>query len=642
MAAPAVMPAEMKEKDVWVKRYISADTAAQPPFSFVLDGKPSGEFLGSWFKKTESKKLDDARTQYVLTWTDSKTGLEARCVAVDYADFPTIEWTVYFKNTGKQDTPILSNVQAIDTRIDTGDADKCALHYNAGTTVTAKDFEPLVAELPKGKQVSLVPGRGTSGGIWPYFNLKCGDGGRIIVIGWPGRWTINFDRETGAGIRVTAGQELVNTKLTPGEEIRTPLMVQQFYQGETTRAQNIWRRWMRSHSMPKPGGKLPPPQLNACSSHQFAEMINANEENQKLFVDRYLEEGIKLDYWWMDAGWYPCDGKWPHTGNWEVDKTRFPNGLRAVSDHARQKGVKTIVWFEPERLVPGTWLHNNHKDWTLGDILLNMGESKAVAWAIEHFSKMIKDEGIDLYRQDYNIDPLPLWRNNDAPDRQGITENKYVSGYLAYWDGLLKNYPNLLIDSCASGGHRNDIETLRRSVPLLRSDYLFEPIGQQGHTYGLAQWLPFFGTGERVLDVYLFRSCMSASHTLAWDVRDKNLDYNMARKIIGEWKAVAPCYLGDYYPLTPYSLEKNVWMAWQFDVPESGEGIVQSFRRDDCADAKITLKLQGLEPNATFEVADVDIGATMKVSGKSLMEDGLAVEIKNKPGAAVIRYKKVK
>jgi alpha-galactosidase len=304
--------------------------------------------------------------------------------------------------------------------------------------------------------------------------------------------------------------------------------------------------------------------------------------------------------------------------------------------------VKTIVWFEPERLVPGTWLHNNHKDWILGDILLNMGEPKAVEWAIEHFSKMIKDEGIDLYRQDYNIEPLPLWRGNDAPDRQGITENKYVSGYLAYWDGLLKNYPNLLIDSCASGGHRNDIETLRRSVPLLRSDYLFEPIGQQGHTYGLSQWLPFFGTGERVLDAYLFRSCMSASHTLAWDLRDKNLDYKTARKIIGEWKEISPCYLGDYYPLTPYSREKNAWMAWQFDLPESGEGLVQAFRRDECADAKITLKLQGLEPGATYEATDVDVDALTKVTGKSLMEEGLTVEIKNKPGAAVIRYRKSK
>jgi len=52
-----------------------------------------------------------------------------------------------------------------------------------------------------------------------------------------------------------------------------------------------------------------------------------------------------------------------------------------------------------------------------------------------------------------------------------MTENLYVQGYLAYWDGLLQQHPGMLIDSCASGGRRNDLETLRRAVPLLRSDY---------------------------------------------------------------------------------------------------------------------------------------------------------------------------
>jgi alpha-galactosidase len=642
-AAPAATPAEMKEKDAWVKRYLSADTTAQPPFSFVLDGKSSNEFLTSWNKKVESKKLDEARTQSIVTWTDPKTGLEVRRVAVEYSDFPTVEWTVYFKNTGKQDTPILSNVLALDTRIDAGDDAKCVLHYNAGTTVTAKDFEPLTAELPKGKQVPLVPGRGSTGGIWPYFNLQCGEGGRIVVVGWPGRWAINFDRETGAGVRVTAGQELVNAKLLPGEEIRTPLMVQQFYRGDTVRAQNIWRRWMNAHNVPKPNGKLPPPQLNACSSHQFAEMTKADEASQKMFVDRYLEEGIKLDYWWMDAGWYPCGGEWPKTGTWEVDKTRFPNGLRAVSDHAHKKGVNIIVWFEPERVAQGTWLYDNHKDdWLLGGTLLNLGNPQALAWAADHFGKIIADQGIDLYRQDYNIDPLPFWRNNDAPDRQGMTENKYVAGYLAYWDALRAKYPNMLIDSCASGGHRNDLETMRRAVPLLRSDYIFEPIGQQGHTYGLAQWLPFFGTGAVAIDSYIYRSCMCAGNTICFDMRMKDLNYELARKLTKEWRQVSPCYLSDYYPLTPYSLEKNVWMAWQFDVPETGEGLVQAFRRDECEEAKTTFKLQGLDTAATYEVTDLDTGTPAKVSGKSLMEEGLAVEIKNKPGAAVITYRIVK
>jgi alpha-galactosidase len=651
-AAPTVSPEEMAEKNAWAQKHLFAPDAEDPPFSFAVGGKSSGELLKTWTKKSESKPLDEFRTQCVLTWSEPKTGLEVRCVAVDYSDFPTVEWTVYLKNSGKEDSPILSNVEGLDTRLE-GDK-KFVLHYNNGTTVDETDYQPLTADLQRGTTLTLSPTWNASGGVWPYFNLRDGDNGRFIVVGWPGKWQITFDH-TGSKfaegdvarirstlLRVTAGQELVNAKLLPGEEIRTPLMVQQFYRGDEVRARNIWRRWMKAHNMPKSGGKLPPPQLNACSSHQYAEMTKADEACQKLFIDRFVEEKIKLDYWWMDAGWYPCKGNWFNTGTWEVDKTRFPNGLRAISDHARAKGIKTIVWFEPERVVADSWLAKNHPEWILDGVILNLGNPDALKWAIDHVSKIIADEGIDLYRQDYNIGVAPVWRNNDAPDRQGITENHYVVGYLAYWDGLVKNKPDLLIDSCSGGGHRNDLETMRRSVPLLRSDYIFWPIGQQGHTYGLAQWLPYFGTGTKPLGKYEFRSCMCPGMTSGWDMRDKSLDYALMRKLTDEWRSVAPCYLGDYYPLTPYSLEKTAWMAWQFDVPESGEGLVQAFRREESAVAKTTYRLQGLDSAATYEVVDLDIGTPTRVSGKSLMEEGLAVDIKELPGAAVIKYKVVK
>jgi alpha-galactosidase len=167
-------------------------------------------------------------------------------------------------------------------------------------------------------------------------------------------------------LHVVGGQELTHFKLLPGEEVRTPLVVLQFWRGARAHAQNVWRRWMIAHNVPRPGGKLPPPHMAACSSHQFGEMINANEENQKLFVDRYVAEQLGLDYWWMDAGWYPNKTGWPNTGTWEVEPRRFPNGLRAISDHARGKGIRTIVWFEPERVTAGTWLAEAHPEWILG------------------------------------------------------------------------------------------------------------------------------------------------------------------------------------------------------------------------------------------------------------------------------------
>ncbi|MHB1001612.1 MAG: NPCBM/NEW2 domain-containing protein [Armatimonadota bacterium] len=615
------------------------------PFSFIYGGKHSDEFLASWDFKETKTKLDANRTQRILTYTDSDTGLVVTLKGIEYLDFPTVEWTVYFKNNGKQDTPILEQIQAIDTRISRSGEGEFVLHHNKGTMVTAEDFAPLTTELTPGLNTRLTSAQGRPcAAVWPYFNIEGPESGMIVVVGWPGKWSAQFNRDSKENLRIAAGQEFTHLTLHPGEEIRTPLIVLQFYKGnDIDRVQNIWRRWMIAYNVPRPGGKLPAPQLTPCSSHQYAEMTKADEASQIMFVDRYVEERIKIDYWWMDAGWYPCDGSWPKTGTWEVDRTRFPRGLRAVSDHAREKGIKTIVWFEPERVGgAGTWLYDNHKDdWLLGGTLLNLGNPDAWDWLVNHIDKIINDEGIDLYRQDFNMDPLPYWRSNDSDDRQGITENHYVTGYLAYWDELRRRHPNMLIDSCASGGHRNDLETMRRSVPLLRSDYIFEPVGQQGHTYGLAKWLPYFGTGEREIDSYIFRSCMGSGIIGCWDMRNPDLDYDLLRKLTTEWRSVASSYMGDYYPLTPYSLDRNDWMAWQFDSPESGEGMVQAFRRDESGAMKSIFKLRGLDKNASYAVTDIDTGRTETLSGDHLMETGLRVMISDKPGSALISYKKI-
>ncbi|NIM47665.1 MAG: alpha-galactosidase, partial [Gemmatimonadales bacterium] len=227
---------------------------------------------------------------------------------------------------------------------------------------------------------------------------------------------------------------------------------------------------------------------------------------------------------------------WPHTGTWEVDTERFPRGLRAITDHAHAKGVKSIVWFEPERVAPGTWLYENHPEWLLGpdgeQKLLNLGHPEALDWLTEHVDKLIIEQGIDLYRNDFNIDPLPYWRANDPDDRQGITEIGYAMGHLAFWDELRRRHPNMLIDTCASGGRRNDLETLRRSVPLHRSDHLLEPTSQQCHTYGIASWIPFYGTGVNQFESYGFRSVMCPHITLAYDMRNRDADYDAVRRLV--------------------------------------------------------------------------------------------------------------
>jgi alpha-galactosidase len=637
-------------REMWVGDFpITADQGTPVPFSFYYGEQESRQFLASCARTVDSKKLDAHRTQHTITYTHPG-GLVVRCVAVDYDDFPAIEWTTYFKNAGKSDSAPLQNIRGLDvTLARPPKGDEFVLHYSKGSPAGPTDYRPFELKLgaEESKRLATEGGRPTNTFL-PYFNIAQGNKGTIAVLGWPGQWSADFVRNDGNELHVTAGQVLTHFVLHAGEEVRGPLGVLLFYDGDWIDGQNLWRRWFIAHNLPRTPtlegeapaepvarstengsagaspsrGQIPGPQLLACSSHQFHEMINANEQNQIQFIDRYLQEGLKLDYWWMDAGWYQTDSDWPKTGTWEVDTKRFPHGLRAISDHAHAKGVKTIVWHEPERVAPETWLDEKHPDWLLGkdgeQKLLNLGNPEARDWAIEHFSKLITEQGIDLYRQDFNIDPLSFWHGNDAPDRQGITEIKHIEGYLAFWDALLARHPGLRIDSCASGGRRNDLETLRRSVPLLRSDYILEPTGQQLHTYGISLWIPYYGTGINSIDPYIFRSQAVISATACYDVRRTDYDYETLRKLVAQWRDYAKYYLADYYPLTPYARDEDEWIAWEFFDPGKGKGIVQAFRRAKCDGDHLDVKLRGLDPNTKYVATDVDTNELRDLAGASL------------------------
>jgi alpha-galactosidase len=126
------------------------------------------------------------------------------------------------------------------------------------------------------------------------------------------------------------------------------------------------------------------------------------------------------------------------------------------------------------------------------------------------------------------------------------------------------------------------------------------------------------------------------------DIRKPGIDWDLYRRLVNQWRQVADRMLGDYYPLTPYSLQNDRWIAWQFDRPEQGDGMIQAFRRDESPTASMSFRLLGLETAALYEVRDLDAGIPQIVSGKELVEKGLIVKIKDKPGAVILAYSKVK
>lgn len=632
---------DLRTRDDWVHQHLESPGA--PFFSFSHGGAPSADWLAGCRRTATSRPLDDRRTEHLVTWADPRSGLVLSARAVTYRDVPTVEWTLFFKNTASADSALLADVRPIDLALRrTGDGE-FVLHHHTGDTCSAASYQPHADPLPPGTSRAFAPAGGRpTNGAYPYFNLAFDGGGLIACVAWPGQWSAAFTRDAAAGLRLAAGQERTRFKLHPGEQVRTPLIVLQFWSGDRIDAHNTWRRWMLAHNLPRPGGRLPEPLSSSCMG------LHQDEAGEKAFIDSYVKGGAKLDYWWMDAGWYPCRD-WPETGTWEPDPTRFPKGIRAVADHAHANGMKLVLWFEPERVHPGTWLDRTHPEWLLGrpgqDRLLNLGHPEARRWLTDHIDRFLTTQSVDLYRQDFNIDPLPFWRARDAEDRQGITEIRHVEGYLAFWDELLRRHPGLLIDSCASGGRRNDLETLRRSVPLLRSDFQApqnpsDPAmltGNQGHTYGLSFWVPYAGTGVFYDDVYAFRSHLSPALGIGYRPGEA-VDWARMRRRFDDWRRTAHCFLGDYYPLTPYSLADKDWIAWQFHQPGPGTGLVQSFRRPRSPDEALTVRLRGLDPRGVYELQDLDRDGAARAGGGTLLKEGLTLRLPRR-GAGLVTYR---
>ena len=168
---------------------LRAEYTISPPFSFVYGGKKSSEIMKDWSVQRNSRTLDPLRTEHTQIYKDKGTGLEVRLVGVEYHDFPTVEWTVYFKNAGHAETPIIEKIQALDTRLERNGDGEFLLHHNKGAPATPNDYEPYETLLGKDSRNTLsgYGGRPSNKDL-PYFNLAWPDEGVIIVVGWPGQW----------------------------------------------------------------------------------------------------------------------------------------------------------------------------------------------------------------------------------------------------------------------------------------------------------------------------------------------------------------------------------------------------------------------------------------------------------------------
>lgn len=660
----------VSKKDLAIRNDFVKDWIRDPsgiPFTFTYGGEKKygvpGEYSCSW----EHLLADSSVRIHRLKAVSPDRMLELTVEYVEYADFPVCEWTVWIRNAGKENSKLIERLRGMEYSFQEAD---CVLWKCNGDFCSEKGYAPSRVKLTA-EEVHEVPHGGRScDGAFPYHRLQFYDYGVVVATGWPAQWDGMF-RSADGRTSVDLGQQNTHFYLKPGETVRTPRMALLFHEGGEERAANLWRRWAVRHLTPREDGHTIRPRLIRMNSGGGEEFTCATEKNQLEGIAKLRELPLYQDsVWWIDAGWYPCyypngEKHWVRVGTWEPDEKRFPRGLGPVGERLMEEGIPFLLWFEPERVMQGQMLAADHPEWILKSadeqkmtdkelegqtFLLNMADPECVDWLIDHVDRMIRDYKIKIYRQDFNMEPLGYWQANEAEDRRGMMENQHVQGYLRYWDTLMLRNPGLMIDACASGGRRYDLETMRRAVPMHPTDY-----GYGIHSVKLAfaqtmaEWFPYFrlmilsweqndgsyneGWSPDGGNQYEHSSALSAFDVHCGLAPMVSPGEATKEQLEAIWKTGAGIMIdGDYYPLTPFSIENDHYVARQFYRPEKEEGFAQVIRLEHCQQESYRLKLKGLPAEINYQFRDVETGECFTANGRQMTEEGLDVAIPRRSG----------
>ena len=169
---------------------------------YVYDGQHSRDFLSGWTVTHDSSQTAESNNRHCICYQDPKTQLEITCEITKFADFPALEWVLYFKNKGGEDTPILEYLFPLDVILARRQAQEFILHRILGSVYDISEFSPSRFNLIPHTQrkLSCVGGRSSNGGdetridgTFPFFDLEFDGGGSPLELAGPASGLLRFN-----------------------------------------------------------------------------------------------------------------------------------------------------------------------------------------------------------------------------------------------------------------------------------------------------------------------------------------------------------------------------------------------------------------------------------------------------------------
>lgn len=361
--------------------------------------------------------------------------------------------------------------------------------------------------------------------------------------------------------------------------------------------------------------------LNSWEALSFS----IDEEKIKELATNASKLGVELFV--LDDGWF---GKRNNDnaglGDWTVNKEKFPNGLNEIIEYINKLGMDFGIWIEPEMVNKDSELYRSHPDWIIHDpnrkpshtrnqYTLDFSRDEVVDHIYNQIEKLLSDYNISYVKWDMNRYITECYSKDKGANLQGTVYHKYILNVYKLYDKLTTRFPNILFESCSSGGARFDPGMLYYAPQTWTSDNTdaMERIKIQ---YGSSLVYPLISMGSHVSESpnqQVFRE--TALETRANVAYFGNLGYELdvnnlwdvekeeIKKQIQFYKENREVFqFGEFYRIkNPYNNNISAWMVKSNDEKTIILGCYKLLNHAN--EGKERVKLFGLDKDGDYKLS---------------------------------------
>lgn len=424
----------------------------------LKDGKERLTGLPSTF-------ADDSNDSQTLTVKLADGDLELQLHYTVFADEDVIVRSTTFVNHGK--TVFLN--RALSAQLDLPDADYDFIQF-AGSWSRERHLHR--SHLRPGTQSISSLRTASSHQENPFFMLARPhtDNNQGAVFGFNFVYSGNFldsvevDQFDTTRVLIGINPDEFGWKLNSGDSFQTPEVIFSYTDnGFNALSQQLGAFYAQHLINPHFAHQERPILINNWE----ATFMDFTEDKLMPIVERAKELGIEMFV--LDDGWF-ChrDDDRSSLGDWFVDEKKFNHGIAGFAKRVHDLDMKFGLWFEPEMISIDSKLYQTHPEWMIKtpgrgqtpgrhQFVLDMSRQEVVDYLFGLMSHIIQDAKLDYIKWDMNRNITEMYGADLPADQQLEFSHRYILGVYDLYDRLTKAFPDVLFESCASGGGRFDL-----------------------------------------------------------------------------------------------------------------------------------------------------------------------------------------